>query len=365
MRLPRIAAVLASAQSVIGVDQQSPLKDNARGPIAAISNAPAYRTELLSLHKSLVSIPSITGDEGEVGNFLVEYLTGRGYAADIQFIPPREGTPDGRERFNVVAWRGPGVPDQPRLLVTSHIDVVPPYIPYGIEPGDITRDTMIKGRGSVDAKGSVAAMIFALDGLLDEEAVDGGEVMLLFVVGEETGADGMRAFSRSLENMKKPPRFEAAIFGEPTENKLACGHKGAVFCNLTAQGIGGHSGYPWLGKSANEVLVRALAKITDMDLGSTEAFGNTTVNIGRMSGGVAANVIPENAYADLAVRVAIGPEDGGGEIVMERMRKVLAEVDEEALSMKCYHSYGVVECNCDVDGEKPRWNLVWYPADPE
>ncbi|KZZ94265.1 acetylornithine deacetylase [Moelleriella libera RCEF 2490] len=330
-------------------DKSQPQRVASEG--ALDDETPSYRNELLALHKELVSIPSITFDENEVASFLVDHLTERGYNAALQFVPPPDDGPNIKERFNVAAWRGPKKAN-PRVIVSSHIDVVPPYIPYSIDKGKITKDTMIKGRGSVDAKGCVATMVTALNELHARDAIHDDDVMLLFVVGEEVTGDGMRTFSKSLAEMKDPPKIDAVIFGEPTELNLACGHKGGLFCDITAKGTPGHSGYPWLGKSANELMVRAMVKILDADLGVSDLFGNTTFNIGRIEGGIAGNVIPENATVNFAARVAVGPEATGQLFVKERVQAILDEVDKDAFEMDCSHGYGSVETNCDVDGFK-------------
>ncbi|KAJ6445145.1 acetylornithine deacetylase [Purpureocillium lavendulum] len=328
------------------------------GDDASAAITPTYRDSLLSLHKSLVSIESITGNENEVGRWLIDYLVGRGYTAELQFVAPGDG---GKERFNVVAWpgdetrrrNGKAARAEPKVVLTSHIDVVPPHIPYSISDhgDDITSHTMISGRGSVDAKASVAAIITAVDDLLlaGTDASIGDDLMLLFVVDEEVAGAGMRAFSDSLTRMDPPPRpFSAVIFGEPTEGKLACGHKGALFCDITARGVPGHSGYPWLGKSANELMVRALARVLDADLGTSDLFGNTTVNVGLFEGGVAGNVIPEKAFVKIGVRVAIGPQKDGARVVEKKIQRILDDVDDEAFTFECSQGYGSVECNCDV-----------------
>jgi acetylornithine deacetylase len=329
---------------------QEPIDESIRNDGSSLSSPP-WRESLLSLHKSLIDIRSTTGSEHGAGTFLLEYLTARGYTAQLQFVPPRNNTPPGASRFNVVAWPGASHQPSPRVLVTSHIDVVPPHIPYSISDEIPKDDTVISGRGSVDAKGSVAAQITAVQNLLDSGKIQQSDVMLAFVVGEEDMGDGMRLFSDSLKEIHPTQEFEAVIFGEPTENKLACGHKGGLFCDIRARGVAGHSGYPWLGKSANELMVKALSSIISQDLGSSESFGKTTVNIGRLEGGVAANVIPESSFADLAIRVAIGPEKTGGEIVKNRIRSILDGIDEEAFTFSCSHGYGVVECDCEVPGK--------------
>jgi acetylornithine deacetylase len=339
MRPPTLLSLLALASSTLAQDQRpiglSPSKDD----------APSYRTPLLALHKSLVSIPSLSGHEQDVGSYLISYLSSLGYEAEAQPLAKPENT----TRFNVLA-RWPGADRKPRVLLSSHIDTVPPYIPYSSSDSDedVGPDTVIMGRGSSDAKASVAAQIIALEELRKAGAIDIDQVLLAFVIGEEVDGVGMRRFGTLAA--EDGLTFEAGIFGEPTEGKLACGHKGHAACTIKAQGKAGHSGYPWLGKSATEVLVRALVKVLDTDLGSSERFGNTTVNVGIIEGGVAANVISEHASARVAMRVAVGNQTTGWGMVQDNLARVLEEVDGEALSMECGHGYGPIECDCDVDG---------------
>jgi acetylornithine deacetylase len=168
-------------------------------------------------------------------------------------------------------------------------------------------------------------------------------------VGEETDGAGMKFFSAGLA--EQGDRLRGAVFGEPTEGRLACGHKGIALGRVQAVGRAGHSGYPWLGKSAVGVLVRGLGALLDADLGTSARFGNTTVNVGVVEGGVAANVIAKEASAQLAVRVAVGNRTTGLGIVRERMERVLREVDGEGLRLELDGGYGPVECECRVDGE--------------
>lgn len=352
---------------------------------------PPYRETLISLHKSLIEIESISYNETNVGHFLADYLSSLGFATELQYLPSSNSSSSSssslsnnnheeNQRFNVLAWptsaRDPHSPPQPKVLVTSHIDTVPPYIPYSVSPPGtpLGPESLIAGRGSVDAKGSVAAQIAAVASLLqDGELENPGDVMLLYVVGEERSGDGMQAFSERVNNDNSnnnnndsnnndndgedlaadttTTTFKAAIFGEPTENKLVCGHKGVFGCTITARGRAGHSGYPSLGKSATEVLMRGLVAVLDAELGSDADFGNTTVNVGLIEGGAAPNVIAERATAQIATRVAIGPEKGGSGIVAGRLQEVLRGVDDDAFEVGCTEGYGVVRCACDVEGE--------------
>jgi acetylornithine deacetylase len=155
-------------------------------------NAPPYRDELVSLHQSLVEIESITENEAKVGEFLIDYLTEKGLVAEQQFLPTSN---DSVPRFNVIAWPKTRPSGASKVVVTSHIDTVPPFIGYSRAEGPLTKETIIKGRGTADAKGSVATQVTALLELLSKDQVDGDDVMLAFVVGEETGGAGMQYFS--------------------------------------------------------------------------------------------------------------------------------------------------------------------------
>lgn len=141
-----------------------------------------------------------------------------------------------------------------------------------------------------------------MNSLIAHSQISADSIALLFVVGEETGGDGMRA-ANSLG--LKP---DVIIFGEPTEGKLVSGHKGNLGLKIHAKGKAAHSGYPWLGRSANEVLTRALAALMELGprLPRSEKYGVTTINLGRIEGGVAANVVAETASASVAIRIAAG-----------------------------------------------------------
>ena len=114
---------------------------------------------LLKLHELLVSIPSISGGENAIAMFLKEVLP-RDFEVEMQHVPdlaavsesPNKQKHQKRPRFNVFAY--PCGHRQTPLLLTSHMDTVPPYIPYSLlKNGDIF------GRGSVDAKACKARLI--------------------------------------------------------------------------------------------------------------------------------------------------------------------------------------------------------------
>lgn len=245
-------------------------------------------SRLLAFHKGLIQHESITGNEKGAGAYLEHYLKQLGWHT---IVLPTFGD---SSRPNVMAW--PGKSNRTELLVTSHIDTVPPYIPY-------SRDgNVIRGRGSADAKASVVTQISALQRLIKAKRIDPDKVAVLYVSGEEVTGDGMRSFSAQMLTEKRS--WPNILFGEPTEGTLATGHKGIVILNLTASGVASHSGYPELGSSATAKLVSVLHTLLRHTWPEDPVLGNTTFNIGAIEGGLAANIVAAHASAHLSLRIS-------------------------------------------------------------
>lgn len=243
--------------------------------------------DLFTLTRQLIDIESITGNEARVGEFLHGKLSSLGYT--VQRMPV-EG-----DRFNIFATLPED--DAPAVVLSTHMDVVPPFIPSSEDAKNIY------GRGACDAKGIIASQIAAAEQLRRENI----HVGLLFLVGEERDSQGAKVANTQ---PPKPPRSgkRFLINGEPTENRVAVASKGSLRVELTAKGKMAHSAYPQLGESAIEKLVHALERVLKMPLPKHHKFGPTTMNVGLIEGGRAPNVIPDHARAHLLYRL-IGPSD--------------------------------------------------------
>jgi acetylornithine deacetylase len=272
-------------------------------------------TQKSSDSRSLLDIESISGNDYDVRIYLIDYLRSRNFTVETQDVGPlhKPGNTsnklNNKPRFNVLSY--PGNKRETRVMLSSHIDTAPPYWPYEIREGG-----MIYGRGTVDAKGCVAAQTIAVEELLSSKEVAEGDVALLFVVGEEVKGDGMRAANHL------GLTWEAAIFGEPTELKLTSGHKGVIGFVFNASGTAGHSRYLSLGDNANHKLLKALYAIQALELLVSDRFGETTLNIGKIEGGVAGNVIPERAMARIAMRLVAGTPEEFRATGIETVKKV-------------------------------------------
>jgi acetylornithine deacetylase len=199
------------------------------------------------------------------------------------------------------------------------MDTVPPFFASREDSENIW------GRGACDTKGIIASMIFAARELLEEGVRNLG---LLFVVGEERSSAG--AYHAAREN--RGSKF--LINGEPTENKLALGSKGALRMELVAHGRMAHSAYPELGESAIEKLLDALAAVRRVPLPVDRVLGPSTMNIGTISGGRAPNVVPDHARAEIMIRLV----DDGMSTREALKRAVDGKVDmNEVLSIPALH----------------------------
>ena len=245
---------------------------------------PADPADVVALATWLMQLDSTSGNESTLISALDAGLAERGWRTTL--IPVTEG------RANLLATTGEG----PYVTLSTHLDTVPPWIPPRLE-GDT-----LWGRGSCDAKGIAAAMTCAAERV----RARGQPIALLFVVGEETTHDGAHA----ADDWLRATGFAsgALVNGEPTEGTLALGTKGAMRFLLRTAGEAAHSAYPHLGRSAIRDLVLLLAELDAIEMPTDELLGHTTINIGKVSGGVADNVLAPSAEARLMVRL-VGDAD--------------------------------------------------------
>jgi len=238
---------------------------------------------VFALTRALVDIESTTGHEKAVGDFLsteLSELASRfGGRVERMSVAP--------ERDNVFVSFG-----EPMVVLSTHMDTVPPFFPSRED------DEFIWGRGACDAKGIIAAMIATAEALLASRTTNFG---LLFVVGEERDSLGAKT---AAEN-SRGARF--LINGEPTENQLALGSKGALRFELTARGKLAHSAYPELGHSAIDDLLDVLQQVRAIALPEDALLGRSTLNIGTIAGGRAPNVVADHASAEVMFRTVGDP----------------------------------------------------------
>jgi acetylornithine deacetylase len=235
---------------------------------------------VFELTRALIDIESITNNEERVGNYLYDYLEPLarhcGGRIERMEVEPR--------RCNVFAQWGEDL----TVTLSTHMDTVPPYVAFRED------EEYIWGRGACDTKGIIACMITAVESLLDAGERNFG---LLFVVGEERNSAG------AYKAGQNPRGSRYLVNGEPTENRLALGSKGALRYEVCASGKMAHSAYPELGDSAIHKLIATLAEMQRIPLPVDPLLGPSTLNIGTLAGGRAPNVIADEARADSMIRL--------------------------------------------------------------
>ncbi|MBI1876383.1 MAG: M20/M25/M40 family metallo-hydrolase [Acidobacteria bacterium] len=257
--------------------------------------------DLVSFARSLIDIDSTTGREPAVVRVVEERLRRLGFRVDRQRVDP--------ERDNLLAYDEP-----PSVVFSTHMDCVPPHI------ASAERDGWLFGRGSCDAKGILAAQVAAAVRLRRSGIRTVG---LLFVVGEERGSDGAQVAAR-LAPPGAEPRY--LVDGEPTENKLVAATRGILRLKLVARGRAMHSSFPELGESAIEKLVDAVTALRRIEWQSDPELGVTHYTVGVMSGGVAPNVVPAYAEAEILIRTV-----GDASLVRTAIRQSLSGIAVEEL----------------------------------
>lgn len=232
-----------------------------------------------ALTRALIDLDSTTGEEKPVVDYLFAHLgalasRGNGKLERMKAAPDRD---------NLLLTFG-----EPVVTLSTHMDTVPPYFSSS-EDG-----THIRGRGACDAKGIIAAMIASAESLVEKGTRN---FALLFVVGEERDSAGAKAAAES------PRGSRFLINGEPTQNQLALGSKGALRYEIIARGKLAHSAYPELGHSAIHTLLDALRDIRAIPLPHHAVLGQSTLNVGTIHGGRAPNVVADEARAELMFRL--------------------------------------------------------------
>ena len=240
----------------------------------------ALTADVVDLTRRLIAVPSVTGRERRIVRYVADILERRGWRVT------RQPVTSGRE--NVWATRGRG-----EVTLSTHLDTVPGSFGHRLQDGKVY------GRGACDAKGIAAAMMVAAEHLVQsgEERFD-----LLFVVGEEGGSDGARRAN------ELPATSRYLVNGEPTEGVLAHGAKGTLRAIVRTSGVEAHSAYPERGRSAITAMLALLSELDESTLPVDPDLGPTTVNVGTLEGGTAANVVAGRCEAELMVRLVGEPE---------------------------------------------------------
>ena len=242
------------------------------------------RKDVIALLKELVRIPSLSGEEKNAAGFMEEYVA-------------RHGMETGRIDDNVFFGFGEG---DDVLLLNTHLDTVPPseHHPHGAFDA-IESEGCLYGRGSVDAKASVAAMTTALLSLAADGFRPSGRIIVALTACEETGGDynGLNTLRPYL------PDLTAALVGEPTNLVPCIAQKGLLVLRVEAQGKTAHAARAHLGENAIAAAAKDIERAMRLVFDRTDTIlGCPTVTVTTITGGSARNVVPDRCSFTLDIR---------------------------------------------------------------
>jgi acetylornithine deacetylase len=287
----------------------TPPLDTLRNPIRAWLTA--RRDAIADLLVELVAARSITLDEAPAHAVVQRYMTERGWAVDRWEATPEEiagyvvhvGEQDRYEnRPNLVATV-PGTGGGKSLMLQGHVDVVDPgdpalwqHDPWGERDGD-----RIYGRGSVDMKGGVVAMLVARQALAELGIAVKGDVQMATTVGEEDG--GLGALSLVLRGY----RPDGVVIPEPTGRTLVIAQGGSLVFRITVPGKAAHGANRNQGESAVEHFYPIFHALLDWERERNatishplyDGFENKfPISVGLVRAGNWASTVPESLVAE-------------------------------------------------------------------
>ncbi len=245
--------------------------------------------EVITLAKQLIQKPSYTPDDAGCQPLLMNRLGGQGFQGEHH----RFGEVD-----NVLMWHGnkPG----PALMFLGHTDVVPPGEIEAWQHDPLSAHVeagVLYGRGVADMKGSIAAMVLAMEKFVAENPNHAGKVALMLTSDEEgVAVDGVKKF---MPMMAAKHHFDYCLVGEPSSSDVLgdtvrVGRRGSLHVNIKIKGKQGHVAYPQNARNPIFLAGKAIDELGQIqwDQGNDD-FPPTSFQISTIKAGSGvANIIP-------------------------------------------------------------------------
>ncbi|MGM0420995.1 MAG: M20 family metallopeptidase [Bacillota bacterium] len=246
----------------------------------------------INLLQELIRIPShkqVRWQEDRLVKFILKYLEGYPrLEIELDYIE--------EDRPNLIV-RLPGQGGGRNLLFNGHTDTIPPYNMI-VPPYEPRRSQgYISGRGSVDMKGSLAAMLSALVLLLESEVELAGDLIFSGVIDQEQRSLGTsRLVEQGLD-------ADFAIVGEPTDLQICHAHKGMEWYRIVVKGVSAHGSTPEKGQNTIYHAARIAQEIEKLNQELMERQNSLvsapTINVGVIGGGDDPNIVPNIAYLEV------------------------------------------------------------------
>ncbi len=278
--------------------------------------------DVVELTQKLILLDTVNppGNEAPAARLTGSLLEARGFKTNYISY--------GENRLHLVAEKGCSE-NSPAIIFTGHFDTVPLGAgEWNVNPlGGEVVEGKIYGRGSSDMKSGIAAMTLAAIHACERGNPLCG-VRLIFTSGEETGCQGAGHLVKSYNKLGKA---KGIVVGEPTSNIPATGHKGGLYLKVTTKGKTAHSSMPHLGENAIYKAARAILKAEKFDFKDEKdsLLGFSTLNVGRMQGGINLNSVPD--YAEFTIDARTTANINHQELLSRLRQELGGEVNIEVL----------------------------------
>jgi LysW-gamma-L-lysine carboxypeptidase len=258
----------------------------------------------VDLLKKVVEIYSPTGKEADLANFLLEQMRSLGFETRID------------KSGNVIGKYGEG---NPAVLLCGHMDTVSDVLPVKIENNELF------GRGTVDAKGPLAALIIAASKLVKESFP--GRLVVAGVVDEEGKGQGVKQLIA--DNLK----VDYAIFGEPSGvDQITIAYKGSLHLKISVETITGHSSAPWLFNNAIEKAFEMFNLLTRINfpLKKNSRFYSISQCLTKMKGGSLFSKVPSKCVFHIDFRI---PPKTSSKQVLHEVYRIANQFEKNNLNV--------------------------------
>jgi succinyl-diaminopimelate desuccinylase len=284
--------------------------------------------DVVALLQALIRIPSPNppGDTRDIAAFVADFLVQHGCSA-------QQHAPDAKPQAVSVVGALLGALPGPTIMLHAHLDTVPiaadEAARWSVDPyAGAIHEGRVYGKGSVDDKAPLAAMLAALAAVAAQRGRLRGTLVLVAAAEEETG--GVLG-TKWLAESGRLPACDFIIVGEQTDNRAANAHKGVLRAAVRAYGRSVHATNPDRGVNAISVLARAVLALERYHQALASrvhpTVGRATCNVGVITGGSTANAVADSAAAYLDRRMIPGEDP---QVVKRELEAVIAAVDLSA-----------------------------------
>ncbi|HYA92038.1 MAG TPA: M20 family metallopeptidase [Thermodesulfobacteriota bacterium] len=326
--------------------------------------------ELIEFCQQLVRRKSVNppGDELPIAEYVASTL--EWFGLEVELVR------HGPNRASVLA-RLKGRGTKPGLLYNGHLDTVPVgaqewiHDPFSAK----TAEGKIWGRGAVDMKGGLAALMAAAKALAGARLPLSGDFIMAATAGEETDSQGAMAIAARSD--LRP--LQAVIIAEPTNNGIYVAEKGALWLELTTHGKTAHGATPELGRNAVMMMWKLIGELEKLEIPHEEhpMLGSFTRSINTIAGGMKTNVVPDNCVVTVDMRTVPGQDHLA---ILRRIEDLIEDLGRRIPDFKASAKItndripvqtspeesvvkGVVEIVAEVTGERPVPGGISYYTD--